>query len=260
MNMIKDYIEQLRYGYVSFVFEIAILLIGLSLLIYFIIRHVTSKLVICNYVATLILFIICVIMGLKIGYIITTIIFILLVIYSFIHYIPTIKEQKTSRNAGKQNKTYLSDQEVKNKLIAVLIKSVEFLGNRKIGAIITIEKEHTLDGLVEGAIRLDSEVTFELLSTIFYSGTALHDGAVIISGNRIKYASAFYQPTQKKDVPQHYGSRHRAAIGISEQSDAYTIVVSEETGQVAVTIEGTITGGVSLESLKIGLDQNLIVK
>lgn len=149
---------------------------------------------------------------------------------------------------------------MKKKLIDTLIKSVEFLGNRKVGAIITIEKEHTIDNLIEGAVKLDSEVTFELLATIFYSGTALHDGAVIISGNRIKYASAFFQPTQKKDVPQHYGSRHRAAIGISEQCDAYTIVVSEETGQIAVTIDGTITGNVSLETLRMGLDQNLIVK
>lgn len=256
----NDYIEQLKYGYVSLVFECAILIIALSLFIYFVIRHVTSKMMFVVYAANFILFIVCFIMGLKIGYTICIVMFELLAIYSFIHYIPTIKEQKISRAASRQNKTYLSNQEVKNKLIETLIQSVEFLSNRKVGAIITIEKEHTIDSLVEGAVKLDSEVTFELLETIFYSGTALHDGAVIISGNRIKYASAFYQPTQKKDVPQHYGSRHRAAIGISEQSDAYTIVVSEETGQVAVTIDGTITGNVSLESLRIGLDQNLIVK
>ena len=73
-------------------------------------------------------------------------------------------------------------------------------------------------------------------------------------------ASAFYQPSQKKDIPQHYGSRRRAAIGISEQSDAFTIVVSEETGQIAVTIGGTITGNVSLDDLRTALNQQLIVR
>ncbi len=260
MEVIKEYINQLHFGIFGFIVECIILMLALALFIYFVAKHVTSKLMIGCYFANLALFIVCFVLNLKIGYLICIVMFILLAIYSFIHYIPTIKEQKINRAASRQNKTYLSNQEVKKKLIDTLIKSVEFLGNRKVGAIITIEKEHTIDNLIEGAVKLDSDVTFELLATIFYSGTALHDGAVIISGNRIKYASAFFQPTQKKDVPQHYGSRHRAAIGISEQCDAYTIVVSEETGQIAVTIDGTITGNVSLETLRMGLDQNLIVR
>ena len=69
-----------------------------------------------------------------------------------------------------------------------------------------------------------------------------------------------YKIQDKKDIPQHYGSRHRAAIGISEQSDAFTIVVSEETGQIAVTIGGTITGNVSLDDLRTALNQQLIVR
>lgn len=260
METVKNYIGQLQYGYISFAIECAIIVFALALLINFIVRHVTSKGVIFAYISNLILFIVCFIVELKVGYLICLIMFELIVIYSFIHFIPTIKEQKINRAATKQAKTYLPNQELKNKLIETLLKTVEYLASRKVGAIITIEKEHIIESQIEGAVKIDAEVTLELLSTIFYTGTALHDGAVIISGNRIKYASAFYQPTQKKDVPQHYGSRHRAAIGISEQTDAFTIVVSEETGQIATTIDGIINGNGSLEILKVDLEQNIIVK
>ena len=73
-------------------------------------------------------------------------------------------------------------------------------------------------------------------------------------------ASAFYPSSDKNDIPQQYGSRHRAAIGISEVTDAFTIVVSEETGQIATTIAGTITGNVSLDSLRMSLEQHIIVQ
>lgn len=157
---------------------------------------------------------------------------------TILYYLPEYKKLFSKKIVRKPSKEFLSDQEVKEELIETLIKAAEHLANRKIGAIITIEKEHTLNTLVEGSVKLDALVTFELLETIFHPNTALHDGAVIIRGNRIKCASAFYQPSQKKDIPQHYGSRHRAAIGISEQSDAFTIVVSEETGHIATTIGG----------------------
>ena len=168
--------------------------------------------------------------------------------------------QKDEDIQSLQNKQFITTEERKKELIDTLIRTASHLSNRKVGAIITIEKEHNLNSLIEGSVKLDAEVTFELLETIFHPNTRLHDGAVIIRGDRIMCASAFYQPSQKKDIPQHYGSRHRAAIGISEQSDAFTIVVSEETGQIAVTIGGTITGNVSLDDLRTALNQQLIVR
>jgi diadenylate cyclase len=91
-------------------------------------------------------------------------------------------------------------------------------------------------------------------------GTALHDGAVIIRGKQIMSAAAFYPSTDKNDIPKNFGSRHRAAIGISEVTDAFTIVVSEETGKIAITMDGNLTPNVSLESLRVLLRQNIIVE
>ena len=117
-----------------------------------------------------------------------------------------------------------------------------------------------MNSFIDKAVKLDAIVSYELLNTIFFPNTALHDGAVIIRGNHIVCASAFLPSSDKNDIPQQYGSRHRAAIGISEVSDAFTIVVSEETGQIATTIGGTITGNVSLESLRVSLGQHIIVR
>ena len=161
--------------------------------------------------------------------------------------------------AGKKDQTvkYAKGNNANKQAIA---DAVMYLSSRKIGALITIEKHKVLDQYAEKAIIMNAEISKELLINIFSPLTPLHDGAVIIRGNHIKCASAFYQPSQKKDIPQHYGSRHRAAIGISEQSDAFTIVVSEETGHVATTIGGTISGNISIESLRTSLEQNLIVR
>ena len=160
----------------------------------------------------------------------------------------------------KNNKNIGFNEEAKEELIETLIQTVEHLSSRSVGAIITIEKEHSLNTYVDQAIRIDAVVSYELLNTIFFPNTALHDGAVIIRGNKIICASAYYPSCNKTDIPQSYGSRHRAAIGISEVSDAFTIVVSEETGKIATTIGGTITGGISLESLRASLTQHIIVK
>mgnify|MGYP000050854087 CR=1 FL=1 len=252
MEVLKNYIESLGHTYVSFIFECIIVLIAIGLLVYLAIYHFRSKTITILYASILILFAICFIMGLRIGFIVT--------LYGFVGDILGPKGRGYSKSSGKQNKQFITTEERKKELIDTLIRTASHLSNRKVGAIITIEKEHNLNSLIEGSVKLDAEVTFELLETIFHPNTRLHDGAVIIRGDRIMCASAFYQPSQKKDIPQHYGSRHRAAIGISEQSDAFTIVVSEETGQIAVTIGGTITGNVSLDDLRTALNQQLIVR
>lgn len=160
----------------------------------------------------------------------------------------------------KNSKNFVFNQEKKDELIETLIKTVEHLSARKIGAIITLEKQNTLNTYITRAVQIDAIATSELLNTIFFPNTALHDGAVIIRGNRIMCASAYFPSCNKTDVPQNYGTRHRAAIGISEVSDAFTIVVSEETGKIAVTIGGTITGNISLDSLRVSLNQHIIVQ
>ena len=160
---------------------------------------------------------------------------------------------KTPKNA-------LTDEDAKEKLIENLVAAIAYLSSRKIGAIITIEKTQNLNTYIEKGVKLDAEVTVELLKTIFFPNTALHDGAVIIRGNRIMCAGTFYTPSDKPDINSELGSRHRAAIGISEDSDAFTVVVSEESGKISTTLGGTITQGLSEEALRLSLTNHIIIQ
>ena len=160
----------------------------------------------------------------------------------------------------KTPKSGVIDVNEKEQLINTLVQAVDYLSARKIGAIITIEKIDVLNAFIDKAVKLDALVTVELLKTIFFPNTALHDGAVIIRGNRIACAGAFYTPSDKPDIQSELGSRHRAAIGISEDSDAFTLVVSEETGRVSTTIGGTITQGISEEALRLSLENHILIQ
>jgi len=156
----------------------------------------------------------------------------------------------------KINSTYSSKQE-KMVVINILLNTVDFLAKRKMGALITIEREDSLNVYIEKAIEIKAVVSQELLTTIFTSGTACHDGAVIIRKNIIMCAAAYFPSTDKYDVPKFLGTRHRAAIGISEKSDALTIVVSEETGNISVTLDGIIHLKLTREALEETLDRHL---
>ena len=131
-------------------------------------------------------------------------------------------------------KIYDSQQLFKNIETAVIA-----LSNARIGAIITFEKNTSLKDIMKNGVPVHAPVTSELLLTIFYPGTRLHDGAVVIHGNEIVAASVFFTPTTKPFAGK-YGSRHRAAIGISEISDAITVVVSEETGRISFAVNGDL--------------------
>ncbi len=113
------------------------------------------------------------------------------------------------------------------------------LSKSKTGAIITFEKNTSLKDIIGNGVPVHAPVSPELLLTIFYEGTRLHDGAVVIHGNEIVAASVFFTPTTKPFAGK-YGSRHRAAIGISEISDAVTVVVSEETGRISFAVNGEL--------------------
>ena len=113
------------------------------------------------------------------------------------------------------------------------------LSKTRTGAIITFEKNTSLADVMKNGVTVKAPVSAELLQTIFYPGTRLHDGAVVIHGNEIVAASVFYTPTTKAFAGK-YGSRHRAALGISEISDAVTIVVSEETGRISFAVNGAL--------------------
>ena len=148
----------------------------------------------------------------------------------------------------------------KKELINVLTRTASWLSKRKVGALITIEREDSLSSMIDKAIQINGEVTEELLTTIFTVGTATHDGAVIIRNNKLMCAAAYLPTTDKYDLPKSLGSRHRAAIGLSERYDALTIVVSEETGNISITIDGSITQGISIEKLTDALERYISVK
>lgn len=126
-------------------------------------------------------------------------------------------------------------------LIDEIVKAVSSLAGDKIGALIAIEREIGTRAVQETGTRLDSLVTADLLATIFYPRTALHDGGVIIEGDRIRAAGCVF-PLSGRDIGKT-GTRHRAAVGLSEESDAIVVVVSEETGAISLAYKGRLTRG-----------------
>lgn len=125
----------------------------------------------------------------------------------------------------------------KNRVIIELKNAVDELSKTKTGAIITIENHDNIENLRTDGIKIDSNISSSLILSIFNKHSPLHDGAVIIRGNKIIYASTYYKITSKS-INNKFGSRHRAAMGISEQSDSTTIVVSEETGGIIIAKNG----------------------
>ncbi|MBO1305456.1 diadenylate cyclase CdaA [Enterococcus sp. 669A] len=121
------------------------------------------------------------------------------------------------------------------KMILAFDKAIQYMSRRKIGALITIQRNTGLDEYIETGIPLDADITGELLINIFIPNTPLHDGAVIVKNGKLAVASAYLPLSDSMLIPKEFGTRHRAAVGISEVSDAVTIIVSEETGGVSLT-------------------------
>lgn len=129
-----------------------------------------------------------------------------------------------------------SDQHAaETRLVKELDKAIQYMSKRRIGALITIQQNTGLEDYIETGIPIDADVSGELLINIFIPNTPLHDGAVIIRDNRVAVAAAYLPLSESNLIPKELGTRHRAAVGISEVTDALTIVISEETGGVTVT-------------------------
>ena len=134
--------------------------------------------------------------------------------------------------------------------IEVLIKTVERLADVRIGMLVAMEQSIQLHEAVESGIAVDCEATPEMLETIFFPNNAIHDGGVIIKGDRIAYAACIFPLTQQPDLSKSLGTRHRAAIGLTEETDAVVVVVSEETGAISYAYKGQLVRGVTLEQLR----------
>ncbi len=142
--------------------------------------------------------------------------------------------------------------------IEVIIQTVERLADVRIGALIAIEQSIQLQEAVESGIAVDCEATPEMLETIFFPNNAIHDGGVIIKGDRIAYAACIFPLTQRQDLNKSLGTRHRAAIGLSEETDAVVVAVSEETGGISHAYKGHLVRNVSLEELRAFLTSVIV--
>ena len=134
--------------------------------------------------------------------------------------------------------------------IEVIIQAMERMAEVRIGAIIAIQQTIQLQEVVESGIVVDCEATPEMLETIFFPNNAIHDGGVIMVGDRISFAACIFPLTQRQDLAKSLGTRHRAAIGLTEETDAVVVIVSEETGAISYAYKGHLVRNVTAEELR----------
>lgn len=148
----------------------------------------------------------------------------------------------------------------KTALIEEIVKACTELSKSFTGALIVIERETKIGEIINTGIQLDSHITAELLINIFTPNTPLHDGAVIIRDNRIKAAACFLPLTDNPNLSKELGTRHRAALGISEVSDCVSVIVSEESGKMSFALNGGLTRNLTPDMLRKALNKNLLQK
>jgi len=142
--------------------------------------------------------------------------------------------------------------------IEVIIQTCERLADVRIGALIAIEQSIRLPEAVEPGIEVDCVATPEMLECIFFPNNAIHDGGVLIKGDRITHAACIFPLSRRQDLSKSLGTRHRAALGLAEETDAVVVVVSEETGAISYAHKGQLVRGVTLEELRAFLSATLI--
>ncbi|MBL8734102.1 MAG: TIGR00159 family protein [Planctomycetes bacterium] len=141
------------------------------------------------------------------------------------------------------------------KIVPRLLRAVARLSKERIGALIAIEREASLSELTENGITIDAELNSYLIESIFFPKSALHDGGIVVRDDRIVAASCLFPLSQNPDIDKRLGTRHRAAVGLSEETDAFLLVVSEETGSISTASNGKLEHGLTLEQLEQKLDE-----
>ncbi|MEW9110061.1 diadenylate cyclase CdaA [Cytobacillus gottheilii] len=150
------------------------------------------------------------------------------------------------------------EEEEQEKLIEAIAKAVDYMAKRRIGALISLERETGMGDYIETGIQLHSKISSELLINIFIPNTPLHDGAVILQKNQVAAAACYLPLSESPFISKELGTRHRAALGISEVTDSITIVVSEETGSVSVTKNGELHRELKSDQFKEMLTKELL--
>ncbi|MEO1021591.1 MAG: diadenylate cyclase CdaA [Bacteroidota bacterium] len=135
-------------------------------------------------------------------------------------------------------------------VIEEVIEAVKKMSKEKVGALIVFARSSQLQDLIDSGVPLDAQVNSQLLTTIFQKDTALHDGAVIIRGKRIVAASCYLPISQNPNIAQSFGTRHRAALGVSETNNVFVVIVSEETGRISIAHNGSLKSGLTIQKLR----------
>jgi len=144
-----------------------------------------------------------------------------------------------------------------NTIIDEVIDAVRDMSHTKTGALIVFARTSTLQDLVDVGVKLDAKVNSELLKTIFNKNTPLHDGAIVIRNNRIVAASCYLPISQNQNISSVFGTRHRAAVGITETNNVFVVVVSEETGRISIAKNGSLTSGLTIQKLRSEMQEAL---
>ena len=141
----------------------------------------------------------------------------------------------------------------REKVVFEIVSAVEYLKRNRIGALIVIERNVSLQDYIAPANKIYSDITAPLLEAIFFPNNPLHDGGVIIQGDKLTCAGAVFKTSMNPNVSKKLGTRHRAALGVAEETDAIALVVSEETGRISIAVDGTLNYNLTLEEFKLML-------
>jgi len=171
---------------------------------------------------------------------------------------PEIRKTLAQMGEARFLPSFASAEEMRS--IEEIVRASIALASRQIGALIVLEKETSLNDFIEMGTQLDAKVTHELLLSIFHPTSPIHDGAVIIRGNRVVAAGCFLPLTLSTDMSKAFGTRHRAGIGLTEETDSVVIVVSEETGRITTAIGSKIEKNVDMGTLRDFLTEHFIVQ
>ena len=154
-----------------------------------------------------------------------------------------------------RHKTLTVDE--REKMVYEIINAIEYLKKNKIGALIVIERDYSLAQYIEPANKIYADISSELLISIFFPNNPLHDGGVIIQGDKITCAGSVFPTSMNPNISKRLGTRHRAALGISEISDAIALIVSEETGRISIAIKGELFYNLTIDDARILLIDEL---
>lgn len=155
---------------------------------------------------------------------------------------------------GRHKTLTVSERE---KMVNEIMKAIEFLKKNKIGALTVIERDIPLQEYIDRATKLYADITSELLCNLFYPNSPLHDGGVIIQGNRITCAGAVFKTSMNPNVSKKLGTRHRAALGVAEESDAIALIVSEETGRISLAYDSELHYNLTIDEFRKTLMEEL---